>query len=47
MEKMTEDNMAEMMEEMEKHTIEKALKNKPLCNRLRGLALEAKARNLY
>ena len=47
MDKMTEENMAEMMEEREKRTTEKALKNKPLCNRLSGLALEGKARNLY
>ena len=43
---MTEDNMQEMGQKMEKHFIEKALKNEGLCKRLTGLAIEAKERNI-
>ena len=46
MDEMTEDNMLEMMEKMEKQFVEKALKNDGLCKRVIGLSLEAKERNL-
>ena len=46
MDAITEENMAEMMEKMGKLLIEKSLKNEGLCNRLLGLAVEAKSRNV-
>lgn len=46
MDAMTEDNMAEMMEQAEKSFIEKAVKNDGLCKRVMGILLEAKEKNL-
>ena len=46
MDDMTEENMVELMEKMEKQFVEKAVKNEGLCKRLMGLVTEAKERNL-
>lgn len=47
MDSMTEDNMAEVMEKMEKDFLAKAVKNEGLCKRLFGIAMEAKEKNLF
>ena len=46
MDKLTEDNMTEMMEKMEKDFVAKAVKNDGLCKRLMGIMLEAKEKNI-
>ena len=46
MDAMTEDNMLEMMEKMEKSFVEKAVKNDGLCQRVMGILLDAKEHNL-
>ena len=46
MDAMTEDNMVEMMEQMEKSFVEKAVKNDGLCKRVLGILLDAKENNL-
>ena len=47
MDEMTEGNMTEMMEKMEKDFLAKAVKNEGLCKRLFGIAMEAKEKNVF
>ena len=47
MDSMTEDNIPEVMEKMEKDFLPIAVKNEGLCKRLFGIAMEAKENNLF
>ena len=46
MDNMTEENMVEMMEKMEKDLLKKAVTNDGLYTRLMGIVLEAKEKGL-
>ena len=46
MDSMTEENMVEMMEKMEKDLLKKAVTNDGLCTRLMGIVLEAKEKGI-
>ena len=46
MDNMTEENMVEMMEKMEKDLLKKAVINDGLCTRLMGIVIEAKEKGL-